>query len=116
MSRADYIPRIEAGFNTWVNVLIAYLAANSVKFNFSPEVLADLLMLQATWKTKYAIATRPETRTKATVQEKYQARKELEIKEVKRFISACVGKIIPEKKVHGVRLLKQLFRENSLCK
>jgi hypothetical protein len=30
MSKSYYIPRSEADFNTWTNVLIAYLIANSV--------------------------------------------------------------------------------------
>jgi hypothetical protein len=53
------------------------LKANSVRFNFSPEALAQLLELQTVWNEKYAIALTPETRTKATVLEKNQAYKEL---------------------------------------
>jgi hypothetical protein len=77
MSRADLVPRTDAGFNIWVSVLIAYLQANSVKFSFPSDVLAQLLGLQTVWNEKYAIATTPETRTKATILEKNQARKEL---------------------------------------
>jgi hypothetical protein len=78
MSKSYYIPRAEADFNTWVNILIAYLIANAVKFNFPPDVLAELQALQAVWNKKYAIATTPETRTKATIQEKGQAHKAFE--------------------------------------
>jgi hypothetical protein len=78
MSKSYYIPRTEADFNTWVNVLIAYMVTNSGKFNFPPDALTKLQLLLATWNTKYATATTPKTRTKTTVQEKDQARKELE--------------------------------------
>jgi hypothetical protein len=78
MGNPDFIPRKDVDFNQWVNNLFTYLSINYVRFSILAAVIEKIQLLLANWTEKYLIADTPATRTKPTIREKDEARKELE--------------------------------------
>jgi hypothetical protein len=76
--RVNFIPRPNAKFNDWQGNLTTKVAPRAPALNISLEAVADLQKKKARWETAYAAAEDPATRTKLTVIEKQEARKDYE--------------------------------------
>jgi hypothetical protein len=75
---SNYIPRNDSKFNTWVINLLSYIASHSMNWGLPPDLLMKLNERLDRWKTAFAAAENPETRTKASVKTKTEVRKTFE--------------------------------------
>jgi hypothetical protein len=71
---ADFIPRADAVFNGWQNILMSNVASRAPALNIPLAEVAALQVLQNRWKTAYAATQDPATCTKGAVKEKQEAR------------------------------------------
>jgi hypothetical protein len=69
-----FLPRKDSEFLLWTNNFMQYLSTSYSRFSFPPQDYSDLTMQHSDFSGKYAIAMAPETRTKATIQAKTDAR------------------------------------------
>ncbi|MDR0349449.1 MAG: hypothetical protein LBH90_08180 [Tannerella sp.] len=74
----DFIPRKDTDFLQWTTNFLAVLFKIMMQLEFPATVYQELQALLDTFKEKFSLAEAPETRTKATVQAKNDARKVLE--------------------------------------
>ncbi|MDR0413322.1 MAG: hypothetical protein LBH61_05945 [Dysgonamonadaceae bacterium] len=74
MHRADFIPRKDADLLQWTANFTVSLAKIYERVGFPYPSYQKLVALRDDFKSKYAIAEAPETRTKATVRQKTEAR------------------------------------------
>ena len=73
MRYADYMPRQEAIFCTWLAMFFIYVSENLLRFGIAGDVFMPLTALRVEFEEKYVIATAPSTRTKAAVLAKNEA-------------------------------------------
>jgi hypothetical protein len=78
MKHNDFIPTNDKLFLTWAVNFLTVLAQILSRIGFPSTVYQQLVALRDTFSAKLAIADAPQTRTKASVQEKNDARKALE--------------------------------------
>jgi hypothetical protein len=74
MSGANFIPRKDEDFLRWSTNFMVALGLIAQRLGFPDAVRKVLATLQTTFVTKYNIAAAPSTRTKASVEEKTEAR------------------------------------------
>jgi hypothetical protein len=74
MSNKDFIPRGDAPFDGWQKNFMKYFVLHNPSWNVPITVAPKLLALQSTWDNAYAVTQSIETRTKAAVQIKVDAR------------------------------------------
>jgi hypothetical protein len=74
MGKLDYIPRRDSLFNQWQDNLLSYIDPRRSEWNIPDGLWAELTQLQSVWRTTYARAENPETRTSAAVLGKTEAR------------------------------------------
>jgi hypothetical protein len=78
MGGTNFIPRQDADFLRWQTNFLTVLGKNLTRLGFPNETYQELLGLSTTFSDDFTLADSPETRTKATVQMKNDARKALE--------------------------------------
>jgi hypothetical protein len=78
MNYSDFLPRKDADFLTWVTNFLAALLKILTRIGFPDAVYGIINERAGIFSDKLRIAEAPETRTKAAVQEKNEARKSLE--------------------------------------
>jgi hypothetical protein len=90
MRKDDYVPRKESVFYPWSKNLVKVSTANRARWGISAAETTDLNTSFTDYETKYLIAIDPKTRTKATVQEKNDAKKIFTVK----LRSYCMGHLL----------------------
>jgi hypothetical protein len=78
MSSKDFIPRSDATFHVWQGTLLTKAEAAAPQLGIPPTAFTALREKQARWAAAFAAAEDPETRTKASVKEKQEAREDYE--------------------------------------
>ena len=73
-----FIPEADAAFDSWQNNLVDKVASRAPALNIPLDAVAKVQTAQTRWKTAYAIAKDPATRTKGAVKEKQEAREAYE--------------------------------------
>jgi hypothetical protein len=68
------IPGPDAIFDGWQSTLMSNVASRAPRLNIPSDTVADVQTLQTRWRTAYAAAEDPATRTKGAVKEKQEAR------------------------------------------
>ncbi|MDR0348887.1 MAG: hypothetical protein LBH90_05260 [Tannerella sp.] len=86
MSGINFIPRKNIDFLRWVTNFLAVLIKILERVGFPKEVYDELLELSNTFEEKFELSDAPETRTRATVQMRNDARKALE-PELRKYIA-----------------------------
>ncbi|MDR1332081.1 MAG: hypothetical protein LBK07_08240 [Tannerella sp.] len=77
-SKRNFVPESDAKFSPWVNHLMLWLGSRIVTYGLNEVDYKALNDLLTVWNTKYAIASAPETATKAATRDKNEARAALE--------------------------------------
>jgi hypothetical protein len=85
----DFIPNGDMQFNAWQANLMVKLNASAEVWNIPSTVINGLLEKQDWWQTAFAVSQDPTTRTRGTVKEKQEARKDYE-KELRKQLKAYV--------------------------
>jgi len=70
---SDYIPRTDAGFNTWQNEVATEAETNATAWGIPADVITDLKGYKSIWDTAYAKAENKQNRTSADVTAKNDA-------------------------------------------
>jgi hypothetical protein len=86
---ANFIPDADSTFDGWQFVFMSNLASRAPAWNVPLDEVAALQTLQTRWKTAYAAASDPGTRTKGAVKEKQEARDAYE-KALRRMIRTYI--------------------------
>lgn len=71
----DYLPATDGGLNDWAANFGAQITADAPDLGITPEEAGGFTVLQTDYATKYAAATNPETRGRATVLAKNTAKR-----------------------------------------
>jgi hypothetical protein len=87
--KRDFIPEADIMFNAWQANLLLKLSAGSTEWNIPSTAITLLQTKQARWETAFAVAQDPATRTKGSVKEKQEARKDYEL-ELRKQLKAYV--------------------------
>jgi hypothetical protein len=85
----DYLPRPDRKFLAWVNNMLQYLMARLAKFKFPQEDYDRLDQKRNVYAQKLDVAEAPATHTPINVEEKNDAREELETD-----VRKCVGEYL----------------------
>jgi hypothetical protein len=88
--RTDFVPAPDAAFNLWQNNLLNKAQAAEPRLNIPPHIIMELHPKQDRWTAAFNTAEDPQTRTKATVKEKQEARKGYEAA-LREFIKAWLA-------------------------
>jgi hypothetical protein len=86
---SNYIPRNDATFNAWQGVLVSTINAKYAEFGVPSEEMTKLAAIQSRWDAAFAAAENPATRTKGTVRDRQEVRKEYE-SELRKVIKAYI--------------------------
>jgi len=70
---SDYMPRTDAGFNTWQNEVATEAETNAIAWGIPADVITDLKGYKSIWDTAYAKAENKQNRTSADVTAKNDA-------------------------------------------
>jgi hypothetical protein len=76
--KGDFIPKPEAQFHNWQNILMTYFAGYYSTWGVPPVAWTELCSSQADYNTKYAAAENPATRTSVAVLARQEARQTYE--------------------------------------
>jgi hypothetical protein len=76
--RSDFVPRPDAGFDEWQDNLTIKVAVRAPALSIPPDAVEALQTKKARWTAAFVAAENPATRTKLTVIEKQEARKDYE--------------------------------------
>jgi hypothetical protein len=87
---SHFVPRNTAAFNVWQGILVTAISAKHTVFGIPPEEMRKIETVQARWTAAFTAAENPATRTKGSVREKQEARKEYE-SGLRRLIRAYVA-------------------------
>ncbi|MDR0737854.1 MAG: hypothetical protein LBF39_02150 [Prevotellaceae bacterium] len=77
MSNRNFLPNNDQALLSWVVNFLGYLASILPRIGFPESVYTELVALRDRYAQKLSIADSPVTRTKASVQEKNEAKKSL---------------------------------------
>jgi len=86
---ANFIPAKDSIFHPWQETLLAYIDPRREEWNILDSEWTPLPPLQATWRTAYARAENPETRTHSAIVAKDEARAAYE-SEIRHFLKAAI--------------------------
>jgi hypothetical protein len=75
---SDFVPRPDAVFDVWQNNLSNKAEAAATRLGIPAAAITSLRAKQSRWAVAFKAAEDPETRTKATVREKQEAREDYE--------------------------------------
>jgi hypothetical protein len=78
MRRSDYVPKKEAIFFNWQDVLMHHASTKYKTWNIPDDTWKKLLSEQTAYKTRYAVAEDPATHTPTAVLMRKEARAEYE--------------------------------------
>lgn len=74
MTAYDYIPATDEGFKTWANTFASKLVSDNSAYMMSPAEAAGVQAAVDNFNVAFDIAAAPETRTKATIIDRNNAR------------------------------------------
>jgi hypothetical protein len=78
MSGSPFIPRSDAGFQSWQENLITKVAPQASAWNIPPDAITALQALKASWTAAHAATLDPATRTSVAIYDKQNARAKYE--------------------------------------
>jgi hypothetical protein len=76
--RTDFVPASDPAFNLWQNNLLNKAGVAAARLNIPADAMTAIRTKQARWIAAFNAAEDPETRTKAAIKEKQEARDDYE--------------------------------------